>query len=339
MDQISYFETGTTWAPQNLATEEALSLAVSQGFPGGFMLWQNAPSVIIGRHQNAFSEVNIHELKTKRGNDLVRRMTGGGAVYHDLGNLNFSFILSLRDRPEPTNQAFLAPLIDYFKSLGLSVVMEGRNDLSIAKVGKFSGLAGRRFQNGWQLHGTIMYDVDMSVLEKVLLVDPAKFRGKGVASVRARVTNLKPHLSPSITLSDLWAGIQGAYGYPAKPLPYDIQRLALKLTEEKYGQDAWNIGQSPPADLLLKNRFPFGALELHLSVANNKIQAAKLTGDFLTPSDQTEQIPVDRLEAALLTLPADDRALWAKAWHDLNLKRAFYGQVDQTEIENWLKGD
>jgi lipoate-protein ligase A len=339
MDTIRYYETGTTWAPQNLATEEAMAEAVSQGFAGGFLLWQNAPSVIIGRHQNAFTEVNIPELKTKLGYDLVRRMTGGGAVYHDLGNLNFSFILSRQSHPEPTSLEFLQPLIEYFHSLGLDVIMEGRNDLSIDKVGKFSGLAGRRLQNGWQLHGTIMYDVDMTVLEKVLLVDPAKYQSKGVASVRARVTNLKPHLPPSITLKDLWRGIQKSYGYPASPLPDSVQQLALKLTEEKYSQDAWNIGSSPPNDVTLKKRFPFGTLELRLKVAKNTIQSAILTGDFLTPSNHDDLIPIETLEAALIGLPADNQTLWAKAWSQFNLKQAFHGPVSWPDIESWLQSD
>lgn len=335
MNDIVYYETGSTDAPYNLAMEEALADAVSQGAQGSFLLWQNSPAVIIGRNQNAFSEVNLAELR-QRGYHLVRRMTGGGAVYHDLGNLNFSFILPLDQYQEPKAEELLAPLIAYFKSLGAEVVMEGRNDLSIVGKGKFSGLASRRLPNGWQLHGTIMFDVDTSVLEHVLLVDPEKYRSKGVASVRARVTNLKEHID--IDLFQLWAGIKAVYGYEEVPIPEDIRMAARKLADQKYGIDAWNIGQSPPSDIMLKRRFPFGSLQLHLRTRKNEIVEARLTGDFLAPSQHADLLPIEKLEAALIGQPADQPDSWRQAWQSFDLTKAFHGQVDQTEIEKWLSG-
>ena len=333
MNETVYYESGATRAPDNLALEEALAEAVGRGAPGCFMLWQNAPAVIIGRHQNAYSEVNLGEL-ARRGCDLVRRMTGGGAVYHDLGNLNFSFILPLIKNQEPKTGEILAPLIDFFGSQGLNVVMEGRNDLSIPGQGKFSGLAGRRLPGGWQLHGTIMYDVDTGVLEKVLLVDPAKYRSKGVASVRARVTNLKPHLG--ISLAELWTGLKEAYGFSARPLPDEIRKAARELADRKYSREAWNIGQSPPTDVSLKRRFPFGSLELHLSVKKNEIMKARLTGDFLTAGDTEIQLSVDELEKSLLGLPADHPERWASAWSGFDLSKFFHGQVNIDDIKQWL---
>ncbi|MDR1045874.1 MAG: lipoate--protein ligase [Candidatus Adiutrix sp.] len=336
MRDLVYYESGGAWAPYNLALEEVLADRVGQGAVGCFMLWQNSPAVIIGRHQNAFSEVNLDEL-AMRDCDLVRRMTGGGAVYHDLGNLNFSFILPLNNRQNPEPDKVLEPLINFIRSLGASVAMEGRNDLSIPGQGKFSGLAGRRLPGGWQLHGTIMYDVDAGVLEKVLRVDPDKYRSKGLPSVRARVTNLKPHIK--ISLEDLWAGIRDAYGYPFRPIPDNIQKSAHDLAEKKYSQKYWNIGQSPPGDIRLKRRFPFGSLELHLGVKNNQIAAARLSGDFLTLTGPEDQKPIEKLEEALIKLPADQPKSWAQAWLNFDMRNIFYGQVDQTEIQKWLRGD
>ncbi|GHV57075.1 lipoate--protein ligase [Deltaproteobacteria bacterium] len=333
--EIIYHETGSTSAPYNLAMEEALADVVGQGGPGRFMLWQNSPAVIIGRHQNVFSEVRIEELR-RRGYHLVRRLTGGGAVYHDLGNLNFSFILPLVGREAPQPARLLSPLINYLKSLGVTAVMEGRNDLSLPGRGKFSGLAGRRLPGGWQLHGTIMYDVALDVLEKVLLVDPDKYQSKGVASVRARVTNLKPHLS--MGLPELWAGLKEAYGFPFAPIAEEIQAAARKLAETKYGLDSWNIGQSPPGDITLKNRFPFGSLELRLATKNNKIVKARITGDFLTPSHIAERLPIEKLEEALLGLPADRPERWSEAWAGFDLADVFQGPVDQAAIQRWLRG-
>ena len=329
MKRTGCTRTGTDHWPRLTVFPEA----VGRGAPGCFMLWQNGPAVIIGRHQNAFSEVNLGEL-ARRGCDLVRRMTGGGAVYHDLGNLNFSFILPLKQHQEPEVEELLSPLIAYLKSLGITVVMEGRNDLSIVGQGKFSGLAGRRLPSGWQLHGTIMFDVDTSVLEKVLLVDPDKYRSKGVASVRARVTNLKSHLGLSLT--ELWAGLRGAYGYPTAPIPEDIQKSAQKLVESKYSQQTWNIGQSPPSDITLRRRFPFGLLELRLRIIKNKVARASLTGDFLTPTHSPVQIPVTKLEETLLGLPADRPELWGRAWLDLELRNVFHGHVDPAAIQAWF---
>ena len=335
MNEIFYYESDSTWAPYNLALEEALAEAVGRGAPGCFMLWQNAPAVIIGRHQNAFSEVNLGEL-ARRGCGLVRRMTGGGAVYHDLGNLNFSFILPLKHHQKPEATELLAPLIKHLRSLGLEVIMEGRNDLTIVGQGKFSGLAGRRLPGGWQLHGTIMYDVDTSILEKVLLVDPDKYRSKGVASVRARVTNLKPHLG--LSLAELWAGLRDAYGCSAAPLPAGVHKAAQKLAEDKYSQETWNIGQSPPNDITLKRRFPFGSLELRLQVKKSKITVARLTGDYLTASDNDRPVPVEDLEGSLVGLPAARPERWARAWEGFDLGRIFHGQVDRQEITCWLSG-
>jgi lipoate-protein ligase A len=338
MSDIRYFETSSVNAPFNLAMEEAVAEAVGKGFHGSFLLWQNGPSVIIGRYQNAFSEVNLPEMK-KGGYDLVRRMTGGGAVFHDLGNLNFSFILPLAKGQKAFQASdILAPLISYFdKAHGLKVVMEGRNDLTLPGQGKFSGLAGRKLPGGWQLHGTLLYDVDMTVLEKVLLVDPDKFRSKGVASVRARVTNLRPHLRA--TLAEIWRGIKESYGYIETPLPEEIVGRAKFLAETKYSQDFWNIGQSPPNDVTMRRRFPFGSLELRLSVKKNTVTEAKLTGDFLTPGEIEEPLEAEALAGALVGLPASDQEKWAGVWSGFDLSQAFGATADQEAILKWLGGE
>ncbi len=332
-------ETGSTNPPFNLAVEEALLAAVQPGEPGWFLLWQNSPAVIIGRHQDARSEVNLAELD-RRNIALVRRMTGGGAVYHDYGNLNFSFILPLEAGEEPRPEELLAPLLHYLRGLGLDVVMAGRNDLSLKREGqlpaKVSGLAGRRLPGKYQLHGTLLFAVDLSMLEKVLRVDPEKFRSKGVASLRARVANLKPYLA--LELPELWAGIQKAYGGNPSALPEEIREAAHRLAREKYAAKAWNIGQAPPGSLVLKKRFAFGSLELHLDTAKNRIRTATITGDFLTPGGAGEQIPVEKLAEALKGLPADAPEAWATAWQDIDMRRIFYGQAEKEEILAWLRG-
>lgn len=333
MNQLYYYETESTWAPYNLAMEEALLDSIAPGSPGCFLLWQNSPSVIIGRHQNAVSEVNLPELR-KRGINLVRRMTGGGAVYHDLGNLNFSFILPQAEGRDIKQLDLLEPIIRHLGALGVQAAMEGRNDLSIPGHGKFSGLASRQLPGKYQLHGTIMHDVDLSVLEHVLLVDPEKFKSKGVASVRARVANLKSHIP--VDLPALWSGLRDSYDIAPSPIEDQVKSRAKQLAEDKYSQDCWNIGASPAADIFLKRRFSFGSLELHLGTKNNLITSAAITGDFLTPSNTPDQIPVERLEKALLGLSADRPLTWAAAWSGFDLAKVFYGQVDNREVTEWL---
>lgn len=336
MLSLRYCETGTTDAPYNLAVEEALTEIVgerqSSETPGFFLLWQNSPSVIIGRHQNTLSEVNLPELE-KRGISLVRRPTGGGAVYHDLGNINFSFILPMARRNKPCTEDLLEPMIAYLRSLGLEAGMEGRNDLTLRGTGKFSGLASRQLPGVYQLHGTLLYDVDLSVLEQVLLVDPDKYKSKGVQSVKARVTNLRPFVG--LSLRELWNGIKHAYEPVESPLPGPVTARAAELAIEKYRQPHWNIGQSPPSDITLKKRFPFGSLELHLATRKNIIQEARITGDFLTASSADDPVAVEVLERLLVGLPAGNAAAWAEAWRPLDLSRVFH-KADSKDVVSWL---
>ena len=205
---------------------------------------------------------------------------------------------------------------------------------------KISGLASRQLPGCYQLHGTILFDVDLSLLEQVLLVDPAKYKTKGVASVKARVTNLKPYLK--LTLNEFWAGIKHAY-QPHSALPSQtLIQQAKDLVASKYSQYSWNIGQSPPANIILKQRFSFGSLELHLATQKNHICAAKITGDFIlhAPFEPQAQNIVNCLSQALVGLPVCHPKLWAKAWSSFDLDNIFLGQVNKQEILTWLaKGE
>lgn len=336
LEQCAYYETGSTEAAFNLAVEELLVERMRPGDQGCFMLWQNAPSVIIGRHQNARSEVNLPELQ-RRGIALVRRLTGGGAVYHDLGNVNFTFVLPREEGKDPEVRELMQPLLSYLASFGVSAGMRGRNDLTLdgedGSGGKFSGMAGRRIPGAFLLHGTLLYDVDLSVLEKVLLVDPEKYRSKGVASVRARVVNLRSFLP--VSLETFIAGVRDAYGAKPAPLPEAVRLEARNLAARRYANPAWNIGESPPGDIVLKRRFPFGSLELRLATRKGSITGAFLNGDFLTPGSGDE-IPVERLPEALIGLPADQPEAWGAAWRRFPMDRVFHGGPDTDDVANWL---
>ena len=338
MDTLLYHETGSTDPAFNLALEEALAEAECSA--GRLLLWQNAPAVIIGRHQNACAEVNLPALK-KWGVQLVRRLTGGGAVYHDLGNLNFTFILPLGRMEEISPAQVLAPMLDYLSSLGLDVGMEGRNDITLKGGGKISGLASRRLPGKFLLHGTLLYDVNLTRLADVLLVDPAKYRSKGVQSVRARVCNLRGHTD--ISLQALWQGIRAAYAppaaagpAPAAPLPLPLVERAKKLQAERYTQDSWNLGMSPPGDICLAGRFAFGSLELYLGVRGSRINQARICGDFLTAHASGPLPEVEALAQALLGLPAHAPETWAAAWQKFDFSRIFLHCKQGEEILDWL---
>jgi lipoate-protein ligase A len=336
------------------------------------MLWQNAPSVIIGRHQNAWAEVNLPEL-ARLGIPLVRRLTGGGAVYHDLGNINFSFILPRfkTNEASPEIQAesgehdyntseILAPLIRYFAELGLAVSLEGRNDLIVSAPdgikGKISGLASRHEGNAFLLHGTILYDIDLEMLERVLLVDPEKYRGKGVASVRGRVANLKDFLN--CDLQTLWMGIRDSYISRAKavpmPVPPELRQEAERLMKMRYVNPDWNLGASPPGAIIFKRRFPFGCIELRLAVNKGRVSNAAISGDFFSPEGGEEE-GLAALTSALVGLPVgvsgastsgpglaaeplqDAEALWGKAWEAADPDRVIKGAGEyQHELRSWF---
>ena len=362
MQNLIYLETNSTDPAFNLALEEVLLESIQppslinpktglltwsdkaeSPFSGYFLLWQNSPAVIIGRHQNARAEVNLPEL-ARRGITLTRRPTGGGAVYHDLGNLNFTFLLPQSPNQKIQPEEILAPLLNYLASLGIRAKMQGRNDISITlpdgSSAKISGLASRQLAGRYQLHGTILFEVDLNVLSDVLLVDPAKYKSKGVASVKARVSNLKSYLN--LDLASLWAGIKQAYqpyqrngGMPAS-IPQALYKQAQSLAASKYRQECWNIGQSPPGDIVLKQRFSFGSLELYLATKKNLITCAQIGGDFLTPSNTQGQIAPEILAQALIGLPANQPDSWGKAWSKYDMTQIFHGRVDNQAILTWI---
>ncbi len=324
----------------NIATEEHLLKNKTDDF---FILYRNSPCLVVGKHQNTAAEIN-HQFVEVNRIPVVRRLSGGGTVYHDLGNLNFTFLLPQSPNQKIQPEEILAPLLNYLASLGIRAKMQGRNDISITlpdgSSAKISGLASRQLAGRYQLHGTILFEVDLNVLSDVLLVDPAKYKSKGVASVKARVSNLKSYLN--LDLASLWAGIKQAYqpyqgngGMPAS-IPQALYQQAQSLAASKYRQESWNIGQSPPGDIVLKQRFSFGSLELYLATKKNLITCAQIGGDFLTPSNTQGQIAPEILAQALIGLPANQPDSWGKAWSKYDMTQIFHGRVDNQAILTWI---
>lgn len=269
----------------NLAAEEYILKNLSDNV---FMLWRNEPSIIIGKYQNALAEINL-DFVQKNNIKVVRRLTGGGAVFHDLGNLNFTFI---ENNSSGDFKTFTQPILDILLKLGINARFEGRNDLTIDGK-KFSGNAQCIHKNRTLHHGTLLFSAVMTDLSAALRVNPLKFEDKAVKSVRSRVTNISEHLNEpmdvlqfrSLVMAHIVEAIAGCtpYEYSAE----DLTRIR-NLRDNKYSTWDWNFGSSPKYSFSKLIRTTGGNLEAHLNVADGRIKDVKLYGDFFFFKDLNE---------------------------------------------------
>ena len=283
-----YFIEGQSHDPAyNLALEEYLYRSVNEGHPGYFLLWQNAPSIIVGRFQNTAQEVN-RPFVEERGIHVVRRISGGGAVYHDLGNVNYSFIVP-NDEGTPFDFARHArPVIDALAKLGVEAESGGRNDLLIDGR-KFSGSAQHMDRRRLLHHGTLLFDSDLSILEQALSVDEEKFTSKGFKSVRSRVTNILPMLPEPISVEEFIDALRGALSGTETSSLDEAQLSEIRgLRDEKYATWEWNWGASPEFTERKARRFPWGKVEALLNVKEGVIRQARFYGDYFGTENREE---------------------------------------------------
>ena len=272
----------------NLAAEEYILKNFADNC---FMLWRNQPSVIVGRHQNSLAEINIDYVK-QNNIKVVRRLSGGGAVFHDLGNLNFTFIETAKSDSLIDFQKYTQPVIAVLQQLGVDARFEGRNDLVIDGR-KFSGNAEHVYRGRILHHGTLLFASELTDLSGALNVNPAKFTDKAVKSVRSRVTNISSHLKEAIDL-EKFRDMLLRYmtdNYPdGEPYSYtDVDVAAInKLRDEKYATWGWNFGQSPGYNMVNGIRTGGGYLETHLDVHNGIIRHIRIFGDFFNVGDIAE---------------------------------------------------
>lgn len=271
----------------NTATEPAWNLAAEEyllkySCEDCFMLWRNRSAVIVGCNQNAQAQVNV-EFLAKHQTPVVRRLSGGGAVYHDLGNVNFTIIdVTGRDR-QMEFRTYTSPILEFLHRIGVPAVFDGRNDLSLEGL-KISGNA-QYVHNGRVLHhGTLLVDVDLEMLAQALLVDSSKFQDKAVDSIRQRVTNIRPHLCDPMSterfMEQLLSFIQESKG-ARRAFFSKADRQAIELlADEKYRRWEWNYGRSPAYNFCKTTRTAGGTLEVQLNVEAGIIQGARLYGDF-----------------------------------------------------------
>lgn len=270
---------GGTDVYENLALERLLTETAGEG-ECILYLWQNRHTVVIGRNQNAWQECRTTQLE-RDGGRLARRLSGGGAVYHDLGNLNFTFCLRTEDYDLPRQQRVLLSAV---RSLGIPAELSGRNDLTV-QGRKFSGNsfyshAGRSFHNG-----TLLLSADLETLGKYLTPPRAKLTRKGVESVRARVCNLS-EFCPDLTVERieyaLIAALEKEYSLTAKAVdPASLDGEKLRQFREEFASWDWIYGRMRPFTFSCEGSFDWGSATLQLAVNNGLIEHADVYTDAL----------------------------------------------------------
>lgn len=291
----------------NLAFEEYCFKRLSRN-EDYVILWINGPAIIVGKNQNTIEEVNsgyVNENNIK----VVRRVTGGGAVYHDLGNLNFSIVTSAKDSQKIDFKKYNIPIVKSLEKLGLNCELSGRNDMTLDGK-KFSGIAQSVWKNRVLNHGTLLFDTKLDVLSKALNVKQDKIESKGIKSVKSRVTNIKEYLTDDVNMSEfkglLLNHIFGMEGL--EPAEYKLTEEELagvqKSFDEKYSTWEWNYGESPKSNYKNYKRYPFGSIEIRFNLLNGLIKDSKIYGDFFGIEDvsllegKLDGVKYDKLEVA-----------------------------------------
>jgi lipoate---protein ligase len=312
----------------NLAAEEYLLKETHEDI---FMLWKNEPSIIVGKHQNTLSEINLDYVNANHIK-VVRRLTGGGAVFHDLGNINFTFIQAKRDHFLNDFRKYTEPILEVLQQLGIDARFEGRNDLTIDGK-KFSGNAEMVWKNRVLHHGTLLFSATMTDLSQALKVNEAKFQDKAVKSVRSRVTNISEHLQKPIEVMQFSDLIENHIlsQYP-DALFYELTENDHSQIEDlvrtKYSTWDWNFGTSPDYNFRKVVRTEkSGTMEFCMDVQNGIIRQARIYGDYFSHTDPKE------LEELLAYIPHNEGAI-RKAVSNLDISSYF----SNLTVDEFVKG-
>ncbi|MFV0498006.1 MAG: lipoate--protein ligase [Candidatus Fimivivens sp.] len=293
---VNYLETGAVSPFYNLAFEEYVLVHRKQG--EYLMLWQNDNTIVIGQNQNAEAEIN-RSFVEKHQIHVVRRSTGGGAVYHDLGNLNYSFITDVDNSQQLTIERFTNPIVAALRNLGLDATASGRNDI-LVNDRKVSGTAQRIMQGRILHHGTLLFDANPGMVAGALNVDSTKFESKSAKSVHSRIGNIRDFLSDDMDLTTFWAYLKeklAGNGLAEGCLSAQEQTAVLELARTKYSTWDWNFGRSPKYNMTNKRRYEGGCLAPQVAVQKGVITDIAFYGDFLSLR------PLDELCDALKGCP------------------------------------
>ncbi len=253
------------------------------------LLWINGPAIIVGKNQNTLEEVN-QKYVDENGIKVVRRITGGGAVYHDLGNLNFSILTLTSDMERIDFQKYNIPIVEALGKLGIDAELSGRNDMTIEGK-KFSGIAQSVWKKRVLNHGTLLFDTDLDVLSKALNVKQDKIASKGIKSVKSRVTNIKSYMTGKADIYSFRDTLLKAIFQKEnlEPVEYKLSKKDLdnidKLFEERYSTWEWNYGESPKFNYKNYKRYAFGNIDIRFNVIHGLMCDTVIYGDFFGTRD------------------------------------------------------
>ena len=263
----------------NLAVEEVLLESVQQG-ECILYLWQNANTVVIGHNQNPWKECRVSHLEEDNGY-LARRLSGGGAVYHDIGNLNFTFLCNDKDYDLKKN---LSVIVEACRANGIAAEISGRNDILVQGC-KFSGNAFYHTHGNSYHHGTMMVNVDLKQVERYLSPSKAKLKAKGVESVRSRVINLHELASEMTCESlaeDMIKAFEKIYGFQSRQIQInDLDLENIERLRQRNASKEWLYGRNLPLNFSCSDRFSWGELTLELGVERGRVDAVKVWTDSI----------------------------------------------------------
>ncbi|WP_077211122.1 lipoate--protein ligase [Bacillus dakarensis] len=278
---------GITDPSINLAIEEhaVKNLDINENY---LLFYINGPSIIIGKNQNTIEEINT-EYVEDNNIKVVRRLSGGGAVYHDLGNLNYSFITKDDGDSFHNFKKFTEPVIKTLKQLGVEAELSGRNDI-VVEGRKISGNAQFSTKGRMFSHGTLMLDSEIENVVSALKVKKDKIESKGIKSIRSRVANISEFLKEKISIEDfrmiLLEGIFGGKEHiQENVLTEDDWDSIHRISKERYQNWDWNYGKSPKFNYQNSHRFPVGQIDVRLEVNKGVIENCKIFGDFFGVGD------------------------------------------------------
>lgn len=275
----------------NLAIEEYLLKTMDVEKDPFLLFYINEPSIIIGKNQNTAEEINTDYVDSN-GIHVVRRLSGGGAVYHDLGNLNYSFITVDDGNSFRNFRKFTEPVVHALQSLGVNAELSGRNDLMV-EGRKVSGNAQFSTRGRMFSHGTLMFDTEVDAVVSALKVSKEKIESKGIKSIRSRVANISEFLKEPMTVTEFRSAILASLFDGEENIRYweltdqDWENIR-QLSKERYGNWDWNYGKSPKFNVKHSHRFPVGGIDVRLQVENGIVKDANIYGDFFGVGDVAE---------------------------------------------------
>ncbi len=314
----------------NLAIEEyALkNLDINETY---LLFYINEPSIIIGKNQNTIEEINT-EYVEKNGIHVVRRLSGGGAVYHDLGNLNFSFITKDDGESFHNFRKFTEPVVTALKKLGVNAELSGRNDL-LAEGRKISGNAQFSTKGRMFSHGTLLFDSEIESVVSALNVKKDKIESKGIKSIRSRVANISEFITEKVTIEEFRSLLlknifEGMEEIPEYVLTEKDWEKIHELSKERYQNWDWNYGKSPKFNLQHSHRFPVGQIDVRFEVNKGTVENCKIYGDFFGVGDVRE------VEDKLTGIKYEKSQI-ASALEEVDIKH-YFGNISKEDFINLI---